>query len=220
MRLRPVVADRPKALAELQGRPFITYLLDMLAAAGLKYVVLCVGYQGEKIKALLGRSYRGLQLAYSKEQEPLGTAGALRASMELFKSDPVLVMNGDSFCQVDLKQFWSSHHTQNVDATLLLTKVADTARYGRVVTAKDNFIRYFEEKEQKSCNGWINAGSYLISQRFLATIPPGHPVSLEYDMFPNWLSRGIYSFRSAGPFIDIGTPKSYAAADHFFREIA
>ena len=97
-RLRSVVKDRPKVLAEIRGVPFLTYLLDQLAAAGVRDVVLCTGYMGEQVRSAFGDSYGGMCLSYSQESSPLGTAGALRLALPLFKSSSVLVMNGDSFC--------------------------------------------------------------------------------------------------------------------------
>src|SRR3989338_6029269 len=96
-RLRSVIADRPKVLAEVRGRPFLTYIFDQLIAASIKYAVLCTGYLGEKVCDRFGDSYGSLRLAYSQEPSPRGTAGALRLALPLFKSDSVLVMNGDSY---------------------------------------------------------------------------------------------------------------------------
>ncbi len=97
-RLRGVLADCPKVLAPVKGKPFLAYLLEHLAGQGLRDVVLCVGYGSEQVEAVFGRSYAGLRLAYSCEPAPLGTAGAVRLALPMLESDPVLVMNGDSFC--------------------------------------------------------------------------------------------------------------------------
>ena len=104
-RLRPVVADRPKVLAEVRGRPFLAYLLDQAAAAGLKSVVLCTGYMGDRVQAVFGDTYGELHLTYSQEVVPLGTAGALHLALPLFASAPVLIMNGDSFCDNESASF-------------------------------------------------------------------------------------------------------------------
>ena len=145
-RLRSVVADRPKVLAEIRGRPFLAYLLDQLVSTGLKYVVLCTGYLGEQIQWCFGDSYKEMRLVYSQEPSPLGTAGALRLAMPLFKSDPVIVMNGDSFCKVDLRVCILWHSERHADATLLLTKVPDTGRYGRVDVDHTGLVQSFREK--------------------------------------------------------------------------
>lgn len=217
-RLRSVVADRPKVLAEVRGRPFLAYLLDQLAAAGVRYVVLCIGYLSEQVRAAFGGLYGSLHLVYSQESSPLGTAGALRLALPLFKSDPVLVMNGDSFCRVDLRDFWTWHQARGANATLLLTEVPDTSRYGRVNVDADGLVLSLDEKGGNSGSGWINVGIYLLSHRFLLTIPADGAVSLEREVFPAWIGRGLYGYRSEGCFLDVGTPEAYALAEGFFGD--
>jgi NDP-sugar pyrophosphorylase family protein len=147
---------------------------------------------------------------------PLGTAGAVRLALPLLTSDSVLVMNGDSLCQTRLDNFWASHSTRGANSTLLLTQVSDTSRYGRVhVDAEGRVIR-FEEKNGKGGPGWINAGVYLLKRRLLEMIPASGAVSLEREMFPAWIGRGLYGYQSEGRFIDIGTPEAYGLAEQFF----
>jgi len=216
-RLRSVVGDKPKVLAQVRSRPFLSYLLDQIAAVGFGYVVLCIGYLGEQVQMTFGESYNGLHLVYSKELSPLGTAGALRLALPFFKSDFLLVMNGDSYCQTDLKAFWNWHNTKKAEATVLLTQVSDTGRYGRVqIRDSDGLVLGFEEKSLQDGPGWINAGIYLLSRRLLLSIPNSGVVSLEQDMFPAWVNQGFYGYRTTGRFLDIGTPTAYKAAEQFF----
>ena len=91
-RLRPVLADRPKVLAEVMGRPFLSYLLDQLSSAGARKVILCTGYMGDMVQEVYGGTYKSLHLLYSREDEPLDTGGALRLALPLIDSDCVLVM--------------------------------------------------------------------------------------------------------------------------------
>jgi len=216
-RLRPVVANRPKVLAPVRRRPFLAYLLDQLAAADLKYVVLSTGYMAEQVHAAFGNTYGRLQLVYSQETEPLGTAGALRLTMPLLKSDPVLVMNGDSFCQVNLRNFWVWHCKLGANATMVLAKGSNTAHYGQVDVDRDGFVTRFIEKGGTDTPGWINAGIYLLSHSFILTIPSNGAVSLEREIFPAWIGRGLYGYRNGGHFLDIGTPEAYATAQSFFN---
>ena len=215
-RLRPVVADRPKVLAEVRGRPFLAYLLDQVAAAGLRSVVLCTGYMGDQVQAMFGDTYNNLHLAYSQEASPLGTAGALRLALPLFMSDPILIMNGDSFCETDLQAFWTWHCARHADGTLLLNKTLDTKRYGRVRVNTEGIILSFDEKSDDGRPGWINAGIYWLSRRLLLTIPLDRAVSLEQEMFPTWIGQGLYGYRSSGRFLDIGTPETYTTTEQFF----
>jgi NDP-sugar pyrophosphorylase family protein len=215
-RLRSVISDRPKVLAEINGRPFLSNLLDQVAGAGVKQTVLCVGYRGAQIKAAFGDTYREMRLVYSYETMPLGTAGALRMALPLIESETFVAMNGDSFCEVNLRDLWTWHHARCADATLVLTITPDTARYGRVSLASDGMITSFEEKENTAGASWINAGIYVLSCAVAHTIPSGHEVSLEREVFPDWVGRGLYGYRSQGRFLDIGTPDSYAQANVFF----
>ena len=217
-RLRPAVADRPKVLAPVSGRPFLLYLLDQLSAAGIRSVVLCTGHRADQVRETAGETYGGLRLVYSHEAEPLGTGGAIRLALSLLGSDPVLVMNGDSYCAANLGDFHQWHLARRSSASLLLTEVEDTGRFGRVLISEDGTVRGFEEKGGKGGHGWINAGVYLLGRARLLEIPGTGAVSLERDMFPGWIGRGVHGYRGPRRFIDIGTEESYAAAEGFFRE--
>jgi len=220
-RLHSIFPGRPKVLAKVQGRPFLAYLLDQLVDAGLTYVVLCTGYLGEQVKAEFGDSYNTLYLSYSQEYSPMGTGGALRLALPLFKSDSILVMNGDSFFDADLRTFWAWHCARGAEASLLLTRVRDTRQYGRVHVDYDGRVINFNEKGDYEGSGWISVGIYLSEQRLISTIPEKRSVSLEKEMFPAWIGRGLYGYQINGRFLDIGTPEAYAAAEQFFtRETA
>ena len=216
-RLRSAVADRPKVLAEVGGRPFLGYLLDRLAAAGCRTVVLCTGYMGEQVEAAFGSNYGALRIFYSREPEPCGTAGALRLATTRFESDPVLVMNGDSFCDVNLEDFWNCHRSSQAEASIALTRVVRSERFGRVKLEPDGKIVEFCEKRETGGPAWINAGIYFLSQEIIRAIPEGANLSLEREVFPRWVGRGLYGYLSGGAFLDIGTPEDFASADDFFE---
>lgn len=219
-RLRSVVSNQPKVMAKVKDRPFLTFLLDYLNNSGIKSAVLCTGYLGKQIQNQLGNIYGHLQLVYSQESDPLGTAGALRLALPLLRSDPVLVMNGDSFCPANLKEFFAWHRARKAEATLLLTQVSETKRFGRVETDPHGSIRGFAEKDNQGQAGWINAGIYLLSRRLLLTIPDDRPASLEREIFPLWIGRGLEGYQNRGGFLDIGTPEAYAQAERFFTSDA
>jgi len=220
-RLRSVVADRPKVLAPVRGRPFLAYLLDQVAAAGIREAVLCTGYLGEDVRTAFGDAHADLRLIYSQESSPLGTAGALRQALPLVpeSADTLLVLNGDSYCETDIRAFEAWHRARGAVASIALVEVADTRRYGRVQTDPDGRVVRFEEKGEAAGPGWINAGQYLLERRLVESVPAapgGGAVSLEREVFPAWVGRGLCGHRSGGPFIDIGTPESYARAEAFF----
>ncbi len=214
-RLCSVVADRQKVVAPIGGRPFLYRILDQLADAGLRRVVLCAGYKAEEVAATIGANYRGMSIRYSTEPRPLGTAGALGHALPLLESDPVLALNGDSYCEVDLAAFHEAHDRHN--ATLVVTEVGDTSRFGRVVFDERGAITGFAEKGGATGRGWINAGVYLLGRAVLESIPTGRVVSIERETFPAWVGRGLYAFCARGKFVDIGTPDSYASAQVLLR---
>ena len=218
-RLQSVVNDRPKVMALINGRPFLTYILDKINYAGLKEVVLCVGYMGKYIESEMGTSYGNLSLRYSYEYEPLGTGGALRNASHFLKSDTILVMNGDSYCEYDLQKFWSFHEQNKALASILLTFISSTLRYGRVVIDESNYVLTFEEKGLPSGPGWINAGIYLLSKDIIASIARDRFVSLEREVLPSLIGKEFYGFMDRGNFIDIGTPEDFAATGLFFKKL-
>ena len=217
-RLRPVITNCPKCLAEVNGKPFLTFLLNQIAFTGIKHVVLCIGHLGEQVKSTFGTNYRNLSLEYSQETELLGTGGALRLALPLLKSRTVLVLNGDSYCDLNLEDFWHWHNQQHTPVSLALAMVENVSRYGQVRTNDDGRVTEFVEKGQAQGAGWINAGIYLLDYSMITFIPDGQVISLEKDIFPNWIQKGLSGYRSPGRLLDIGTPESYAQAELFFAE--
>jgi NDP-sugar pyrophosphorylase family protein len=215
-RLRGAVPDRPKVLATVRGRPFLTHLLDQLSAAKIENAVISTGYMADMVEAQIGTTYSGLAVSYSREMEPLGTGGAVRLALDKTASDPVLVLNGDSFCEFQLDDLLQFHQDIKARATILLTRVDNIARFGRVETdAQDKVVR-FEEKDGSQVPGWINAGVYLLNRDVLNGLPTDQSISMEKEIFPMLISHGLHAFRGGGKFLDIGTPESYAEAERFF----
>lgn len=226
-RLRPVVSDRPKVLAMVRGKPFLAYLLDQLVEAGIRRAVLLTGYRAEQVRDVFGHRYRSIRLEYSVEASPLGTAGALRLALpklfllpltpEARGASTVLVMNGDSQCEVDLQKFQAFHERESTDASLVVARASDSSRFGKVEISPDHRVASFFEKHEAGGPGWINAGIYLINRNLVEEVPPDRAVSLEREMFPAWVGRKkLCGFHVGGAFLDIGTPESYVAAEEFF----
>jgi NDP-sugar pyrophosphorylase family protein len=215
-RLRPAVADLPKVLAPVLGRPWLLFLLDQLAGADIRQVVLLTGYKAGQVQEEIRDTYRGMCLTYSAEPTPLGTAGAVRAALPCLTGDAILLMNGDSYCAVDLSALREFHCRQHADITMVLAQVSDASRFGTVRIDVDERVIAFDEKTQ-SGGGWINAGVYFLAKSLIEEIAPRRQVSLEKEMFLRWIGRqAVYAFRTDAPFLDIGTPESYAQAAEFF----
>ena len=216
-RLRSVVSDRSKVMAEVSGRPFITFLIDQLAAADFRKTVISTGYMAETVADGLGDAYRSVELQYSLEHQPLDTGGALRYSLPLLDGDYVLVMNGDSYVDIDLKAYLKWFFDRKREASLLLVEVPDTRRFGSVTVDSDERLISFSEKRKTSGKGWINGGIYIIKTSLVESIPPSVPCSLEREFFPGLLGGNIFGYTYAGAFLDIGTPESFAEADRFMK---
>lgn len=219
-RLRSVVADRPKVLAEVAGRPFLAHLLDQLVPAGIGHVVLCTGHLGEQIESAFGSSYRGMRVTCSREPTPLGTAGALRFALPHVSTGTLLVLNGDSYCAADPLAFAARHRSLGLDGTLLLVEVPDTSRYGLVRTDPQGRLAGFEEKGSHTGTGWINAGWYLLQRTLIEAVPPDRAVSFERDMLPQWTDGRIGTFPCRVPFLDIGLPETYAQTEAFLASLS
>jgi NDP-sugar pyrophosphorylase family protein len=213
-RLRPVLGDRPKALASVGGRPFLAYLLEQLAAAGVQSAVVCTGWGADAVEAAFGPAMGPVRLRYSREATPLGTAGALRAALPLLASPEILVLSGEAFCEVDLAELARTHVRRAADATLVVVSVPDALRYRRVDVDPLGRVRAVRETAEAG-PGWVMAGVYCLARRLLQALPAG-PRSLEGEALPGWLSRRCYALPTFGRFLDLGTPEAYAAAQAFF----
>jgi D-glycero-D-manno-heptose 1,7-bisphosphate phosphatase len=133
----------------------------------------------------------------------------------------VLVLNGDSYCDVNLAAFLAWHRARRAQGSLVLTHVQETGRYGRVQVDAEGAVVSFIEKAQAlpgaaATPGWINAGIYLVSRKLLDSIPAIGSVSLERESFPTWVGGGLYGYQGGGRFLDIGTPEAFEAAQTFF----
>jgi NDP-sugar pyrophosphorylase family protein len=216
-RLRSALADRPKVLAPVGGRPFLTHLLDQLADAGIRGVVLLTGHRAAEVHHTFGSEYKGMCLTQSAEPSPLGTAGALRRALPLLEASCILLLNGDSYCDVQIEKLYEFHGLHKAGVSLSLVHVPDASRFGRVCIDLGGRVIAFEEKGISAGSGWINAGVYLLERDLLAALPAGCPLSLEREVLPGWVSRGmVYGMECGDRFIDIGTPESYAEAENFF----
>lgn len=215
-RLQSKINGKPKVLAKVRKHPFLEYLLHQLNQAGFKNIVLCTGYLNDQVEKAFGAKYKNLQLLYSPEQTPLGTAGSLRKASSLFTSQTILVMNGDSFCEVDFKKFLDFHINKNSQASLVLTRVPDTTYFGKVILGNDANIIKFNEKQQGNEPGLVNAGIYLINNSLIKEFPQNKEISIEKEVFPKWIGKGFYGYAVSNNFIDIGTPQNYKKAEQFF----
>lgn len=217
-RLRDVVSNRPKAMAEINRRPFLDILINYVADFGFRRFILCIGYMGDFIKQYYQQKKGSLKIIFSEEKEPLGTAGAIKNAESLIKSSPFLALNGDSFCQIDLRKFLQFHLEKKALASIVLTKAIDSGDYGNVALGESGQIITFDEKTNKHKNSFVNAGIYLFQKRILSSISTNEKFSLEKDFFPKMVANKFYGYITQKRFIDIGTPARYKKAEKLWKK--
>lgn len=211
-RLYSVVKDLPKSLAQVGKHPFIHYLLQNLCRQNVLDVVLCTGYGAQQIEAYCQNGDKwGIQIRYSKELEPLGTAGAIKQAQGLINSNHFLVLNGDSFVRADMAAMVQCHITRGANVTMALVEVTNSSRFGSVCMNDEGAITAFQEKNHLG-SGLINAGVYVLDQTVLDMIPSAKNISIEQEIFTQLIGKGLHGIIVDKPFIDIGTPSAYKLA--------
>jgi NDP-sugar pyrophosphorylase family protein len=217
-RLRPLTQGTPKPLLPLGGRPFLETLFARLAQAGVKRVVLSAQHQAAKMKrALPGLRRFGLRVELRREPRPLGTGGGIRYAWP-DPAKPCLVLNGDILSDLDIRPLLAAHRRSRAVATLWVIPVEETSAFGVLETGAQGRVRRFVEKPRpgETSSRLINAGLYALQPAVLDAIPVGQAVSVEREVFPELLARGLDLRAYAAPkpvyWNDIGTPASYLQA--------
>jgi NDP-sugar pyrophosphorylase family protein len=223
-RLRSIVSEVPKVLAEINGRPFLAHVLDRVRDQGFRDVFLSTGYLANRVKEFVdGRPIDNLSVRCIPEDTPLGTAGAVRHVWQSGSvPTPFTVLNGDTFFGGNLRDVVAAHVEAAAAATLAVVRVPAADRYGLVrFDDSDRRITAFQEKGTATGPAWINAGAYVVERAVVESIPADRSVSLEREVFPEWIDRGLYAcpFPDA-PFLDIGTPGDYTRAQNVLRQAA
>ena len=217
-RLRSEIGQTQKTMAAVGDRPFLFYLLKQLKQQGFRRVILCTGYQARAVEDFFSRESLGLDIAFSREDAPLGTGGAVKKAAGLVESDPFLILNGDSFCDMDYGALLSFHSRQRAVATLTLSAVSPRADVGSVVVNASGLVVGFQEKspaDNPLADGhqlYVNAGVYSFSRNIFSLMPRREVFSLEKDVFPALTGEPVYGFVIKEGFMDIGTPQRYAEA--------
>lgn len=210
-RLRSVVSDRPKPMAMIEHKPFMAYVVLELKKHGVTEIIFAVGYKGTMVEEYFKDGAQwGIKVSYAYEEELLGTAGAIRNAGRFVTDEYFLVLNADTFYQIDYGRLVSLSRERELDMALVLREVSDVSRYGQAIL-KDNWLIAFDEKTEEKKAGTINGGIYYMKRSLLALIPEGK-VSLEHDMIPKWLASGskkLGGIINDGYFIDIGIPEDY-----------
>jgi NDP-sugar pyrophosphorylase family protein len=220
-RISTVLPQTPKLLAPLAGRPYLDYLVGWLAGYGVARLVLSLGHLAEKVIGHIERNpYPDIEIVPVVEANPLGTAGGIAWARKQLHSDPVLVINGDSYVDADLGTFLEFHRLNGFGASLVCTMVDNASRYGSVEIDENLNITAFREKNTASDSaGYISSGVYLLSANALDAIAALGIGSVERDFFAVQSQISLGGFAGHFNFVDFGTPESLETAQGYFADL-
>jgi D-glycero-alpha-D-manno-heptose 1-phosphate guanylyltransferase len=218
-RLRPIIRDLPKPMADIAGRPFLWWLMTLLHQQCVGRVILSVGYRSAVIQDYLGSSFDSMQISYCVESESLGTGGAMKLALEEASETQVIVLNGDTYTDLSFRDLISRFDLAGTD--LAVTYLNDVTRYGAIVIdEKSSTITGFDEKQGLAA-GYINAGIYCLRRDIFVRYPTPAKFSFERDFLPKKLGmlRAI-AVKGVRAFIDIGVPGDYRLAQTLIPTLA
>ncbi|MBU1879074.1 MAG: NDP-sugar synthase, partial [Chloroflexi bacterium] len=215
-RLRPLTINRPKPMVPMVNRPMIGHILQLLKRHGITEVIITVQYLAANIQDHFGDGESlGLDIVYSVEESPLGTAGSVKHAQKHL-DDTFLVISGDALTDVDLTRIVEYHQQKKAQATLTLYRVPNPLEYGVIITDEDGHIRQFLEKPSwgEVFSDTINTGIYVLEPEVLDYFKPGQVFDFSKDLFPEILDRGqpIYGYVADGYWCDVGSLQEYMRA--------
>jgi D-glycero-alpha-D-manno-heptose 1-phosphate guanylyltransferase len=222
-RLRSVVADLPKCMAPVAGKPFLHYVIDQLREQGIEHFIVSVGYKSERIVSFVNKEYvaaSGIDFRFAHEVEPLGTGGAIQLASQQCTDAQVLVCNGDTLFRINTAKLEKVHLAHAAECTLCLKPMKDFNRYGAVEINEDGRVITFREKQYYDA-GLVNGGVYALDvQRFLANNLP-EKFSFEKEYLEKMVvNKKLYAVVQDEYFIDIGIPDDYQRAQNELRQFA
>jgi len=215
-RLASVVKDVPKPMAPVADKPFLDHILNALPLGHVNKIILAVGYKSDKVINYYGDNFEEIPIEYSLEDEPLGTGGGIGLALNHVTQDTALILNGDTFFDVNYEDFWQIHKDSNAPITLALKQMQSPDRYGTVLMEKNTIVK-FNEKVKDLSSGLINGGCYWVNRNILEVLPKAEKYSFEKDFLEVSVQKNyLAGYISDGLFIDIGIPEDYERAQQIF----
>lgn len=213
-RLNPVLQDKPKALAPIGDKTFLDILLHHLFESGFRRFILCVGHLKDQI---INHPFlvKNCSIIFSQEFLPLGTGGGVQNAQKHIKSNPFLVLNGDSICKVDFDKFINFHFISKSLVSIVVSSNQNKSDVGRVLLDSQSRIKNFTEKP-KHPRGFLSNGIYLMRKNVFKLMPKKDAFSLELDFFPGLANQMCFGFVTENAALDIGTPQRYKQAIKIF----
>lgn len=216
-RLKSIIDNIPKPMALVNNKPFIYYLLKQINTLNISKTIVSLGYKSEIIVEYLNNFFQNANIQVTTEEYPLLTGGAIRLALSFANTNDVLIINGDSFFDIDILDFYNFHNQNNSQITIALKEMQNFDRYGEIQVDHSNRILKFEEK--KYCNkGYINAGYILLKRHLLNDFELNTPFSFESDFLEKNIGKlDLFGFIQDKYFVDIGIPEDYHDANNYFK---
>ncbi len=215
-RLRPLTENKPKPMLSVADKPCIWYLMRSLARAGVEEVILACGYKPGMMESLGDGSDLGIRIVYSYEDEPLGTAGAMK-NVESRLDDVFIAANGDVFAEIDVAKEVEEHFSSGATVTIALTPVENPCEFGIARVDDTGRILEFKEKPkpEEVFSNLINAGVYVVDKEVLSRVPAGVFYDFSKDLVKDLMENGrrIQSYNLEGVWMDVGRPHDLLEAN-------
>ena len=208
-RLGDLTTHTPKPMLEISYKPFICYLFDMLSFFKIDEVILCIHYQRHKFKKYFSTYYNKLKITFSEENKPLGTGGAIKNALKFVENDePFLILNGDSFLDIDLRVLKNFHVSNNLDLTITIKRMNNCKRYGQIILNNKKISKFLYPGN--NAPGYINSGVYITHRQIFNSTTLKSTFSFEKDFLKKSINNvKSMCFKSDDYFVDIGIIEDY-----------
>ena len=218
-RLRSVVGESQKVMVAINDEPFLDLLIKYIRAQGGRRVILATGYKAEDVETHYHGRFADMTIEFSREEEPLGTGGAVKNAWSKVTSENFFVLNGDSFCPIIFETMLDLHIAYQASSTVALARVEDGQDYGSVMLDDAGCVTAFQEKVPTSNLTYVNTGVYCFREELKESLPASSKFSLERDFFPSIIGKGFCGYVTDRSFLDIGTPQRYKEAAQQMRKL-
>ncbi len=214
-RLRPITYEIPKPMVLIHGRPLLEHTINLLKKNDIRNIILSIGYMGEKIKEYFGNGSKlGVNISYVEENEPTGTAGALRLAKPLLDDCNFIMINGDNLYKIDYPEMIQASLSNGAVATIALTTVSDPSKFGVAKMKGTRIVDFVEKpKPDEAPSNLINAGIYIFNSKIFDYIPDKHFSMIETEVFPKLIAdEQFYGYVMEGQWLPAGTLEEYEQA--------
>lgn len=221
-RMRPLTYEIPKTMLPIKKKPILEYLIQLLRDANIKDIIVCTNKQGQVIQDTFHDGQRfNINLTYSFERTNLGTGGALLQVKKQLKSSPFLVIHGDIYCEIDLRELIAFHQQNSAVVTMALKPVKEAREFGQIVL-KGSTVTEFFHKPTVGKSNLINSGVYVCNQEIFKYFPQSLEFDFEQvlvDLARRKQINGVNGYVYDSLWFDVGTPSEYEAAIKASRRV-